>query len=166
VDFLIVRKQSMRTYFLIMLMVSSSGIFAQNKLNRLSINPIQLIGYNRLNLEFERGFKEGKFGIGYYIGQTGNSSRKVHGQYSTLSEQNISIKFYLKKIDKSCFWYGSVLSVSSGNIYSDNGVDKATNIGALGILASTGYQFIFKSFLCHTILKRWLFDYKQFFGSA
>lgn len=29
---------------------------------------------------------------------------------------------------------------------AENGIDKALNIGALGIMGITGYQFIFKSF--------------------
>jgi len=35
-----------------------------------------------------------------------------------------------------------MVSVSSGNIVSENGADKAGNIGALGILGTSGYQFV------------------------
>jgi hypothetical protein len=103
-------------------------------------------------VEYERGFNAGKYGISFYMGRTGNASRKIHGQYAWLSEQNVALKFYSKSMDKSSFWYGGIVSVSSGNIYDENGIDQASNIGALGILATSGYQFIVKSFYINPYL--------------
>jgi hypothetical protein len=56
--------------------------FAQTGMNKLSINPIELIVYNHLNMEFERGFHNGRYGVSFYMGRTGNASRAAHGQYS------------------------------------------------------------------------------------
>lgn len=133
------------TLGILFILLSVHG-FAQQRMNKLSVNPIQLFVYNRLNMEYERGLKDGKYGISFYLGQTGNSSRKIHGQYAWLSEQNVAFKVYSKSIEKSNFWYGGMVSVSSGNIVSENGLDKADNIGALGILGTTGYQFVAGSF--------------------
>ena len=142
----------MKTFLFSLLFILTVNLFAQQKLNKLSVNPIQLFGYNRLNVEYERGFSEGKYGISLYMGCTGNSTRKIHGQYSWLSEQNAAIRFYSKSMDKSSFWYGGMVSVSSGNIYDENGIAQATNIGALGVQATSGYQFIIKSFYLNTYL--------------
>jgi hypothetical protein len=140
--------------------------FAQQKMNKLSVNPIQLFGYNRLNMEYERGFNAGKYGISFYMGRTGYASRKIHGQYSWLSEQNVALKFYSKSMDKSSFWYGGMVTVSSGNIYEENGVEQAINIGALGILASSGYQFIVNSFYINPYLGAGYSLTNDLFGSA
>ena len=134
----------MRLLTLFFTLLLATAVYSQQKLNKLSVNPIQLLGYNRLNLEFEHGFNLGKSGISLYLGHTGNSTRKIHGQYSYLSEQNAGYKRYIKSIDKTCFWYGGLISVSSGNIYDENKTDSATNIGALGILGSGGYQILIK----------------------
>jgi hypothetical protein len=136
----------MKTYFFSLFFIVTVNLFAQQKLNKLSVNPIQLFGYNRLNMEYERGFSEGKYGICFYMGRTGYASRQIHGQYSWLSEQNVALKLYSKSMDKSSFWYGGMVFVSSGNIYDENGIDQAINIGAMGILATSGYQVIIKSF--------------------
>lgn len=156
----------MRCYLIGLIVLLSLNTYCQNKMNKISINPIQLFGYNRLNFEFERGFRDGKFGISIYYGQTGNSSRKIHGQYSYLSEQNIAIKIYNKESYKSCLWYGGMISVSSGNIFDENGIDKATNIGALGLLGITGYQIIFKSFYLTPYLGAGYALTNDLFGSA
>lgn len=156
----------MKTIFLSLLFLTTISSFAQLKMNKLSVNPIQLFGYNRLNLEYERGLSEGKYGISFYLGQTGNSSRKIHGQYSWLSEQNVAFKVYSKSIDKSNFWYGGMVSVSSGNIVSENGVDKASNIGALGVLGSSGYQFVAGSFYANLYLCVGYALTNDLFGSA
>lgn len=139
---------------------------AQQRLNKLSINPIQLVGYNRLNMEYERGFNDGKSGICFYLGQTGNSAGKIHGQYSHLSEQSVALKLYSKNIEKSCFWYGGMVSVSSGNIYTQDETGKASNIGALGLLGTTGYQFIIKSLYINTCLSLGYAITNDLFGSA
>lgn len=156
----------MKTLFFSLFFILTVNLFAQQKLNKVSVNPIQLFGYNRLNMEYERGFSEGKYGISLYMGRTGNSTRKIHGQYSWLSEQNATIRFYSKSSDKSSFWYGGMVSVSSGNIYDENGVDQATNIGALGILATSGYQIIIKSFLINSYLGAGYSLTNDLFGSA
>jgi hypothetical protein len=156
----------MKTFLFSLFFLLTVNLFAQQKLNKLSINPIQLFGYNRLNVEYERGFSQGKYGISFYLGQTGNSTRKIHGQYSWLSEQNAAIRFFSKSMDKSSFWYGGMVSVSSGNIYDENGIDQATNIGALGVLATSGYQFIIKSFYLNTYAGAGYSLTNDLFGSA
>ena len=156
----------MKTFLLSLLFIMTVNTFAQQRLNKLSVNPIQLFGYNRLNMEYERGLSEGKYGISFYLGQTGNSSRKIHGQYSWLSEQNVAFKVYTKNIDKSNFWYGGMVSVSSGNIVSENGVDKAGNIGALGVMGTSGYQFVAGSFYANLYLCLGYALTNDLFGSA
>lgn len=156
----------MKAKVLFLLLILPNTAFSHEKLNKISISPIQLLGYNRLNLEYERGFNDGRLGCAVYLGKTGYASRKVHGQYSYLSEENVAIKRYGKAIDKSCFWYGGVLSVASGNIYSDNKVDSTTNIGALGIMASSGYQFFIHSFYLNLYIGAGYSLTNNFFGSA
>jgi len=156
----------MKTFLISLLFFMTINTFAQQKMNKISINPIQLFGYNRLNVEYERGFSEGKYGISLYMGQSGNASRKIHGQYSWLSEQNVALKFYSKSMDKSSFWYGGMVSVSSGDIFDENGVDQATSIGALGILATSGYQFIIKSFYLNPYMGAGYSLTNDLFGSA
>jgi hypothetical protein len=156
----------MKTFLLSLLFIMTVNTFAQQRLNKLSVNPIQLFGYNRLNMEYERGLSEGKYGLCFYLGQTGNSSRKIHGQYSWLSEQNVAFKVYSKNIEKSNFWYGGMVSVSSGNIVSENGVDKAGNIGALGVMGTSGYQFVAGSFYANLYLCLGYALTNDLFGSA
>lgn len=92
-------------YLLLLLMgLNLSGANAQDKLNKLSLNPIELLGYNRLNIEFERGFGQGKMGISLYIGHTGVASRKIHDEFSQLSEESVAVRFFTKAIDKSSYW--------------------------------------------------------------
>jgi hypothetical protein len=136
----------MRILILMAFALISMNCVCQTKLNKLSVNPIQLIGYNRLNIEYERGFLEGKMGCTFYLGATGYASRKIHNQYSFLSEQNFAVKKYAKAIDIPCFWYGAQVSISSGNVYSADKADSSINIGALGILGTGGYQYYLSSF--------------------
>ncbi len=157
---------SARSYFIALVAILPLHTYSQEKLNKLSVNPIQLMGYNRINGEFERSFREGKMGVSIYFGQTGNASPKIHGQYSHLSEQNMAVKFYGKKFNQSSFWYGGLVSVSSGNIYDENGIDKALNIGALGIMGITGYQLIFRSFYVTPYLGAGYALTNDLFGSA
>ncbi len=156
----------MKTFLFSFLFLITAYTFAQQRLNKLSVSPIQLFGYNRLNMEYERGLNDGKHGISFYMGRTGNASRQIHGQYSWLSEQNVAFKFYSKSLEKSSFWYGGMVSVSSGNIYDENGVDQATNIGALGILATSGYQFIVNSFYINPYLGAGYSLTNDLFGTA
>jgi hypothetical protein len=156
----------MKTYLFSLFFIISSSSFAQQKMNKLSVNPIQLFGYNRLNVEYERGFNAGNYGISFYMGRTGNAARKIHGQYAWLSEQNVTLKFYSKNMYKSSIWYGGTVSVASGNIYDENGIDQATNIGALGILATSGYQLIVKSFYINLYLGAGYSLTNDLFGSA
>ena len=149
----------MKKYIIILVLatISNTGK-AQEKMNRLSINPIQLIGFNITNFEYERGFADGKLGVSFYYGNTGNTTRPIGGYNIYINEQNFSIKKYIRAISNSSFWYGGQISVASGSIrydlpenatfadydkYFDNG---AYNIGTLGISGKFGYQFIIKSF--------------------
>jgi hypothetical protein len=156
----------MKLLGLIFVSLITTSVYSQEKLNKLSINPIQILGYNRLNVDYERGFSQGKFGINFYFGHTGNSTRKIHGQYSYLSEQSVGFKRYIKNIDKTCFWYGGLLSVSSGDIFDENMIDSATNIGALGILGSGGYQILVKHFYLNVYLNFGYAITNDLFGSA
>lgn len=154
-------------YLLLLIMgLNLTGTYAQNKLNKLSLNPIELLGYNRLNVEFERGFRQGKMGISLYIGHTGVASRKIHDEFSQLSEESVAVRFFTKAMDKSSYWYGAMISVSSGNITSADGLDRASNIGALGILGVTGYQFMIRSFFIDPFIGVGYAVTNDLFGSA
>jgi len=59
-----------------------------------------------------------------------------------------------------------MVTVASGNIYDENGINQATNIGALGILATSGYQFIVKSFYLNPYLGAGYSLTNDLFGSA
>ena len=156
----------MKLFLVTVFLTITVHAFSQEKLNKISVSPIQLLGYNRLNFEYERGFNEGRLGCAIYLGKTGYASRKVHGQYSYLSEENAAIKRYTKTYDQSCFWYGGAISVVSGNIYSDNKVDSTTNIGALGLVATSGYQFFIRSFYMNLYIGAGYSITNDFFGSA
>lgn len=132
-----------RLIFLSLIFMSIQG-FSQEKLNKLSVNPIQLFGFNITNFEYERGFIDGKLGVSFYYGMTGMASRSIGGYSVYIAEQNISIKGYSRSIDNNSFWYGGQLSVASGSIWGDNG--SATNVGTLGLSGKLGYQLIIKSF--------------------
>jgi hypothetical protein len=121
--------------------------FSQDKMNKVSINPIYLFLQNITNMEYERGFSDGKLGISAYIGWTGYATRELFVYESWTNEQNISLKFYPNSISSRSFWYGGQLSVVTSNVYKvDNYDERATGIGTLGLFAKFGYQFIFKSF--------------------
>lgn len=152
--------------FVVLAVIVPIQSLSQQRLNKLSFSPIQLLGFNQLNLEYERGFKSSNIGISVYLSSTGNAFRKVHGQYSKLSEQNFSLKYYSNAIDSSSFWFGGILSVASGNIYDENGIDSAKNIGSLGIQFTTGYQFIFKSLYINPYLSAGYSITNDLFGSA
>jgi hypothetical protein len=156
----------MRITLLILFVFCACAGFSQEPLNKLSVSPIQLFGYNRLNLEYERGFKEGKYGISFYLGRTGLATRKIHGQYSYLSEQSGSLKFYTNNFCSSSFWYGGTVSVASGNSISENKQDSAINISAIGLLAGGGYQLIIKSFYLNTYLNVGYALTNDLFGTA
>lgn len=157
---------TMKTLFLLIICLFSSAVFAQSQLNKVSVNPIQLLGYNQINIEYERAFWEEKWGIGFYTGHTGNASPKIHGQYSRLSSESFLIKRYSKSFDKTSFWYGGMITVASGEISSADSQDKATNIGALGLQGIAGYQFIIRSFYITPYLSAGYAITNNLFGSA
>jgi hypothetical protein len=132
----------------IILILSSISVlgYSQEKLNKLSVNPVQLFYLNISNFEYERGFNEGKIGVSFYYGQTGSAIRNISGNRIYSTEQNVTLKQYSKSISKSSFWYGGQLSITSANIYSNDFYYRATNIGTLGLTGKFGYQFIIKSF--------------------
>lgn len=145
--------------FLSLVLLTIQG-FSQEKLNKLSVNPIQLFGINLTNFEYERGFNDGKLGVSFYYGTTGDATRAVGDYKMYLTEQNVSIKRYLKSISNSSFWFGGQVSVASGRIVYDYDFDsdyddkeyekyvnnRATNIGTLGLTGKAGYQFVIGSF--------------------
>lgn len=145
--------------FLSLAFIISQG-FAQEKLNKLSVNPIQLIGFDIMNVEYERGFIDGKLGVSFFYGRTGNATPTIGDYRVYVTEQNVSVKGYLRSISKSSFWYGGQVSVATANVYYDYDSDKpydaaeyekyqnnrATNIGTLGLTGKFGYQFILGSF--------------------
>ena len=156
----------MRTLIIVFLASLTIGGYAQNRLNSLSVNPIQLFGYNRLNCEYTRGFNQGKYALSIYLGKTGNSARKIHGQYGYYSEQSISVDFFSKKMDQSSLWYGGTVTVASGDLYDENEIDQATGIGSLGILAGIGYQFVIRSFCISPYIHAGYALTNDLFGSA
>jgi hypothetical protein len=140
--------------------------YPQARMNKISVNPIQLLGYNRLNIEYERGFSDGKYGIALYIGSTGNASRKIHNEYSRLSEQQVAFRWYANRLDNPCFWLGGMLSVTSGSIISDNKNNCLENMGALGLLCTGGYQFFLRSFYFNLYTAAGYSVTNNLFGSA
>lgn len=125
----------------------SISAFSQERLNKVSVNPLQLFGFNIVNFEYERGFNEGKLGVAFFYGRTGNTTRKIGDIRAFLTEQNVSVKSYSKSIDETSLWYGGQLSVASGDIIDFDDFDNsARGIGTLGITGKLGYQFILDSF--------------------
>lgn len=111
------------------------------------MDPVSLIVSGMNNFEFERGFSEGKFGVSFYYGKTGNSTRVVGGYKIYNTEQAVAFSYYFKNFDKSSFWLGPRLSFTSSTIVDDkNPSNYANNIGTLGLSASLGYQFALGSF--------------------
>jgi len=119
------------------------SVYSQDKLNKLSMNPVSLILASMNNFEFERGFADGKLGIAFYYGKTGNTTKAVNGYRIYASEQAISFNTYIKNVCKPAFWFGPRLSFTSSNIYDDkNPSNYATNIGTLGLSMSLGVQLV------------------------
>lgn len=116
-------------------------------MNKISINPIQIIGYNIANIEYERGFKNGKTGIAFYIGRTGLTTRSIDDYMFYTQEQNLSFKKYSNNINTSSFWYGLQLSVTSANIiHTEKFENRAYGIGTFGVTGKLGYQIIYNAF--------------------
>jgi len=121
--------------------------FSQDKINKFSVDPIKLIGFNMTNFEFERGFLDGKLGVSFYFGRTAGATRNIGDYTRYIVEQNVSIKGYLKTIGMNSFWYGGEVLVSSGSVsHNENNKIGARNLGTLGFTTKMGYQFIIKSF--------------------
>lgn len=132
--------------FLMLTMLTLRGV-AQEKMNKVSVNPLQLFVFNIGNVEYERGFRGGKLGVSFYYGRTGNTTRTFRGLRTFVTEQQVSIKHYPGTIAASGLWYGGQVSVASGNVYSpDVYNDRAYDIGTLGLTGKFGYQYIHKSF--------------------
>ena len=133
--------------FILLTCFSLQG-FSQDKLNKLSVNPIQLFVFNITNLEYERGFCDGKLGVSFFYGGTGRTTRSIGRYRMYMTEQNISVKGYTRGINNNSFWYGGQLSVASSSIYSIsyNNYNSAGNVGTLGLTGKAGYQFVLKSF--------------------
>lgn len=143
------------TTALILLTGLSINGFAQEKINKVSVDPLQLFALNIANFEYERGFNEGKIGVSFFYGSTGNTTREINGLRAFLTEQNVGIKSYSKTISESSLWFGGQLSVASGSFRDVKDVNnRATGIGTLGLSGKLGYQFIHNSF------------YLDFFGSV
>ena len=49
-------------------------------MNKLSVNPIQLFGFNFTNFEYERGFNDGKIGVSFFYGISGIATTEI-GDY-------------------------------------------------------------------------------------
>jgi hypothetical protein len=119
-------------------------VYAQDKLNKLSTNPVSLIVANMNNFEFERGFSEGKLGVAFYYGKTGNVLKAVNGYKINASEEAVSFNIYLKNIGKPAFWFGPRLSFTSASISDEKypTINYANNIGTLGLCMSFGGQIV------------------------
>ncbi len=151
---------------LLMSILISGSVLSQESRNKLSVNPIELIGFNRLNIEYERSFREGRTGCAFYIGNTGHAVPLVHDQYSWLSQQSVAMKFYLRSFDRPCFWYGGMISVASGTLKNKDLEPQSTNVGALGLLAIGGYQFFARSLYADLYLGTGYAVTNDLFGSA
>ena len=145
--------------FALLLAVSLAlPVLAQDNMNKISVNPVQLFLLGIQNVEYERGFKEGKLGVSFYYGRSVVNPPEVFKVMSYLSEQNISIKGYSNSIGENSFWYGGQLSVASGYLkkstsssfddyyyYDDTDYSEAY-VNTLGLTGKIGYQFIAKNF--------------------
>ena len=121
--------------------------FSQDRLNKVSINPVSLIGAGVNNFEYERGLAEGVLGISFYYGKTGNAIRPVNGYRINTSEQAIAFNVYLKNIGKPAFWFGPRISFASSDIVDDaNTANYAYNIGTLGFGMGVGFQLVLGGF--------------------
>jgi hypothetical protein len=136
----------MKKIFTIAMVAISVLSYSQDMRNKISVNPIQLIGYNILNSEYERGFNEGKTGVAFFIGRTGNATREYNDVVAYVSEQSVTYKLYSKTISESSFWFGPQLSVATGDLFNSRTDSYAFDIGTLGISGKVGYQVIIKSF--------------------
>lgn len=143
--------------FLLLLSFPSIG----QQLNKVSTNPLQLFVFGLNNIEYERGFREGKFGLSFY-GSMSGSSVPAHGGYEFHgAEQSFSFKVYTNKFDRNSFWYGGKLSLATGDIFYDYDFsssmyddpefqkyinNRAIDISTLGLTGIAGYQFILSNF--------------------
>lgn len=119
---------------------------AQDKKNKISVNLPQLFVFNITNIEYERSFNEGKLGIAFFYGRTGNTTIEINNKQVYFVEQNVSVKRYLKSFSERSFWYGGQLSVASADVFSSDDSGETLNQGTLGVFGTLGYQFIIKSF--------------------
>ena len=95
------------------------------------------------NLEYERGFAEGKIGIAFYYGKTGNTIKANNGYRINASEQSVALNAYIKNIGKPALWFGPKLSFISSDITDNNNPgNRATGIGTLGLSMSLGVQLV------------------------
>jgi len=131
-------------YFLMLLVLCSLLAFSQEKMNKFSFNPIQLFASNITNFEYERGLKEGKFGVSLLYARTGLSTRSILENKIYMSEQSVTAKFYKANMNQSSLWYGGELAVINQSLYKDENSSRAL-IEALGISGKVGYQYIYKS---------------------
>ncbi len=124
--------------------VISLTTFSQEKMNKLSVNPIQLFASNITNFEYERGFADGKFGLSFLYARTGLSTRKVLDNKISMSEQSATAKYYHAKMYQRSLWYGAELAVINQSIYNIDSDSRAL-VEAFGISGKVGYQYIYKS---------------------
>lgn len=107
------------------------------------MNPVSLIMAGMNNLEYERGFAEGKIGIAFYYGKTGNTIKANNGYRINASEQSVALHAYIKNIGKPALWFGPKLSFISSDITDNNNPgNRATGIGTLGLSMSLGVQLV------------------------
>lgn len=135
----------MKQIVTLLLITLSTTAFAQERLNKVSHNPLQLFVFNLTNFEYERGFKDGSLGVALYYGRTGSTTREINGISFYGTEQNVTFKLYRNLIDNSGLWWGGRLAVASGNA-RDGNEGSATGIGTLSVSGMGGYQIIAGSF--------------------
>jgi len=134
----------------LLLSVSSTITLSNERLNKVSFNPIQLFGFNILNAEYERGFSDGKLGVSFYMGRSGMFGAESAGYQIFVSHQKVGIKYYTRNIQRNSLWLGGQLSAASGYVYGiegNNSDDEALVNGTLGVIGKIGYQLVLGSFL-------------------
>lgn len=130
--------------FFILLVLCSLSAFSQGKMNKLSVNPIQLFASNVTNFEYERGFADGKFGLSFLYARTGLSTREVLDNKISMTEQSVTAKYYHAKMYQSSLWFGTEMAVINQSIYNIDSDSRAL-IEVLGISGKIGFQYIYKS---------------------
>jgi hypothetical protein len=143
-NFVTLKNDQMKKTFLLLLgTIFCFSVFSQDRLNKVSFNPVSLIAAGLNNFEYERGLAEGKLGLAFYYGKTGNAIRPLNGYRINMSEQSLAFNIYVKNISRPAFWFGPRISfISSDIVDEDDPSNYAYNIGTLGLGLGVGFQLV------------------------